>query len=514
MSAIVTFFYRISFISLCFFHALLQSAPTQFVQLDRLPAIDPDYAGVTVPPNIAPMNFIIQESGSKFTVVIAAERGKAIHLNSRSPKIRIPNRAWKKLLANNAGSPLAVTIYAKENGRWLKYQPITNRIAREPINSHLVYRLIKPLYVYWNRIGIYQRDLTSFFEKPILLNKNTGDNCINCHAFSDRRPDRMLLHTRAGAAGTAMLLALDGEVRKIDTATEFNRAVAYRAWHPSGKAIAFSSNTVNQFFHAVGENRDVYDKASDLLIYTVSDHRISGAPQIAREDKMETYPEWSPDGKYLYFCRTDGLEKYDSSEHPFRKIKYDLMRIACDPENGTWGEVEPVLIASAFGKSVTHPKVSPDGRYILLCLSEYGNFSIYRPDADLCLYDLQTGELRAADALNSDRSESYHSWDSSGRWVVFSSKREDGLCARPFFSYFDESGQFAKPFILPQKDPAVYSRLLKTFNVPEFVNGRVKISGRTLLKAAWGKPQKAKLDPALGEKTHETADEMWKPVPR
>lgn len=510
------FFRKLVFplLALCCCAAPIQSAPKAFRSLDRAPVIYPDYSGITLPPNIAPLNFIIQESGRKFAVEITAERGRSIRINSRSPKIHIPIRAWKKLLANNAGSPLTVTIFAKTKGGWQKYQPIANQIAREPIDSHLVYRLIKPLYVYWKRIGIYQRDLTTFSEKPIVLNKNTGDNCINCHSFSNRRPDRMLLHTRAGAVGTAMLLAFDGNVRKIDTATEFNRAVAYRAWHPSGKAIAFSANTVNQFFHTVGENRDVYDKASDLLIYSINSNTVTGTAAIAREDKLETYPEWSPDGKYLYFCSTDGLQKYDPREHPYRQIKYDLMRIACDIEAGTWGEVETVVKASQFGKSVTHPKVSPDGRYIVFCLSEYGNFSIYRPDADLYLLDLQSGELQGATTLNSDKSESYHSWDSSGRWLVFSSKREDGLCARPFFSYFEENGHFSKPFILPQKDPALYTRLLKTYNVPEFVAGAVQISGRKLLKAAWGKSLKAKLDPQLGEKSHEAADEMWKPVPK
>lgn len=518
MSACSKTIYRLSFI--CFLlHSLMLSiaaaAPANPQTVDRPPVIYPDYANITLPPNIAPLNFIVQERGKKYLALFESESGKSIRVKSRSPKIQIPRRAWKKLLAKNGGAPLRITIFSYQDGRWNRFQTITNHIAKERVDSHLVYRLIKPLYVYWNRIGIYERDLTTFREKPIFLNKNTVDNCVNCHSFANHRPDRMLLHTRAGKVGTNMLLAVDDHAYKIDTSTDFNRAVAYRSWHPNGKVIAFSSNTVNQFFHTTGENRDVYDKASDLLIYNLKSNTITSTPKIANDQKMETYPEWSADGKYLYFCSTDGLEKYDPTEHPYRKIKYDLMRIACDVEAGTWGEVEAVITASDFGMSVTHPKVSPDGRYILFCLSEYGNFSIYRPESDLYLYDLQTSQFHKADALNSDKSESYHSWDSSGRWVVFSSKREDGLCARPYFSYFDENGQFSKPFILPQKDPEIYSRLLKTFNVPEFVTGAVQISGQKLLKAAWLKTAlKAKLDPELGKKKQDTADEMWKPIPK
>jgi hypothetical protein len=482
--------------------------------IDRLPVIYPDYTDITLPPNIAPLNFIIQESGTKYMVLIESQRGKAIQIKSRSPKIQIPQHTWKKLLAENNGAPLRITISSYKDGQWNQFKVIENHIAKEGMDSHLAYRLIKPLYVYWNRIGIYDRDLTSFQEKPILLNKNTSDNCLNCHSFADHRPDRMLLHTRAGAVGTSMLLAVDDRAYKVDTATDFNRAVAYRSWHPSGKVIAFSANTVNQFFHATGENRDVYDKASDLLIYNVQDNMITSSPNISGDQKMETYPEWSPDGKYLYFCSTDGIEKYGVIEHPYNKIKYDLMRISYDIDTGTWGDVEPVLLSSEFGMSITHPKVSPDGRYLLFCMSEYGNFSIYRPDSDLYLLDLQTRQFHKVDILNSNKSESYHSWDSGGHWVVFSSKREDGICARPFFSHFNGNDQFSKPFILPQKDPEIYSRLLKTFNVPEFVNGAVKISGQKLLQAAWQKPAlKAKLDPKMEKKKQgEADDEMYKQV--
>ena len=67
--------------------------------------------------------------------------------------------------------------------------------------------------------------------------------------------------------------------------------------------------------------------------------------------------------------------------------------------------------------------------------------------------------------------------------MVFSSKRLDGLFARPFFSYVDEQGQFHKPFALPQADPAFYDTCLKTFNVPELVRGPVTVKPRDLARA-------------------------------
>ncbi|MBN1481038.1 PD40 domain-containing protein [candidate division KSB1 bacterium] len=484
--------------------------------INRLPTIEPDYTDIVLPPNSAPMNFIVQEAATAYYVEFSAKTGKSLVVSSSSPSIRIPFRPWKELLNKNRGHTLQITVYIRDQHKaWHSFQPILNEIAADDIQPYLAYRLIKPLYVYWDQMGLYQRDLTSFRERPIILNRTTGGNCVNCHSFHNYNPDRFLFHMRAGEVGTAMMLAYDGNIYKIDTSTSFNRATAYRAWHPNGQIVAFSANTVNQFFHTVGENRDVYDKASDLVLYNVANNMITSCPDIATSERMETYPEWSPDGKYLYFCATDGLQVYDpEGEHPYRQIKYDLMRIPFDAATNFWGSVEPVLLASEFGQSVTHPKVSPDGQYVLFCMSSYGNFSIYKQDADLYLLDTQTKEYDRLYLLNSDKTESYHSWSRDGRWIVFSSKREDGVCARPYFSHVDASGHFSKPYVLPQKNPAFYRTFFKTYNIPEFISGPVRVRPQKLARSAWDNNNviKANLDPKLGERVEESEDPMWKPV--
>ena len=77
--------------------------------------------------------------------------------------------------------------------------------------------------------------------------------------------------------------------------------------------------------------------------------------------------------------------------------------------------------------------------------------------------------------MNSNDTESYHSWSSNGRWVVFSSRRLDGLYTRPFIAYVSERGEVFKPFLLPQQDTDFYSLLMKSFNIPEFVKGAVTV---------------------------------------
>jgi hypothetical protein len=468
----------------------------------RPPIIYPDYTEIAIPPNIAPINFSIKEKGSLYYVHISSETGQDIHIFNRTPTITIPVKPWNKLVNQNRGKPLFITIFVRDDeGKWSRFTTIENRITGDEIDSYLVYRIIKPLYSYYSKMGLYQRDLSSYDEHPFVLNTAMGKNCINCHSFHDHNPDRMMFHMRAGAVGTAMILAYDDEVYKVDTKTPFNPATAYRSWHPDGEIIAFSYNIVKQFFHALGENRGVYDRASDVLIYKIKTNTITTSPKIASNDRMETYPEWAPDGKYLYFCSAPGLDNYDRYEHPYKKIKYDLMRIAYDQINDTWGVLEPVLLAGELDVSVAHPKISPDGNYLLFCMSEYGNFPLYNADSDLYLLDTRTNEFHHAENINSDQAESYHCWSSNGRWIVFSSKRLDGLCTHSYFSHFDSNGNFSKPFILPQKDPEDYNTRFRIYNVPEFVNGPVKIRPQKLIQAAWSdKIVKVNLDPNVAKR--------------
>jgi dipeptidyl aminopeptidase/acylaminoacyl peptidase len=157
------------------------------------------------------------------------------------------------------------------------------------------------------------------------------------------------------------------------------------------------------------------------------------------------------------------------------ETRYDIVRVPFDQESVTFGNTEIVFNASEKGKSASFPRISPDGRYLVFTLADYGTFPIWHREADLYLLDLQNGESKKMN-LNSDDNESYHAWSSNGKWLVFSSKRTDGRSTRPFFAYFDSWDSTGKPFILPQKDPAFYGSMMESFNIPEFVNGKIRFN--------------------------------------
>jgi len=433
-------------------------------------SIFPDYNGVTLPPNIAPANFMIKENADKFRIEIYGQDKNRISISSKNGKVIINKYRWEKVMKSCRGKDLFVDIYAKKNGNWLKFNTITNHVANQDIDNYLVYRLIEPGFETWNKMGIYQRCLENYSEKPVMINDMSDGNCMNCHAFCLNNSNTMMFHMRAQHGGT--IIYRNNKLEKVDTKTSNTiSAGVYPSWHPDGRIIAFSVNNIVQMFHsAPGPKVDVIDTLSNVVIYDTETKKVSTCEALSTKENFETFPSWSPDGKYLYYCsaRAIPLKEYD-------KIRYDLLRIAYNPESNQFGNVDTVVSASKIGLSVSFPRVSPDGRYLLFCMSDYGNFSIWHPESDLWLKDLKTGEIKKPD-INSGQTESYHTWSSSGRWIVFSSRRLDGMFTRPYFAYFDTAGQAHKPFILPQKDPAFYNTFNKSFNVPELVKSAVKLN--------------------------------------
>ena len=108
-------------------------------------------------------------------------------------------------------------------------------------------------------------------------------------------------------------------------------------------------------------------------------------------------------------------------------------------------KVDTLYNAQIHQKSVSFPRVSPDGKNLVFTLHNWGNFSIWHKEADLWKVNLQTEEVVPLAEVNSDDVESYHSWSSNSRWLIFSSRRTNGLYTRPFIAYVDEKGETCKP---------------------------------------------------------------------
>lgn len=483
----------------------------QYISVSHTPKIKPDYSNTVIPPNIAPLNFVILEPGKKFLVKIHAPNGRPITVQSRTSKIKMPLKPWKRLLGENKQGKLFFDIYTylPEKG-WYKYQTITNTIANEKIDPYLVYRFMRPIYNWWKSIGIYQQNLENYKNSVVFHGSSFGNGCLNCHTFLNNTPEKMTIGIRSANYGSATLISSDNTVNKIGAKW------GYTSWHPSGKLAAYSLNKVRQFFHTIGvEIRDVVDLDSAIAYYITDSHSVKTIPALSEKDRLETYPTWSPDGKYLYYCSAPILWQDRNKMPPenFDQVRYDLMRISYDLQNDQWGQPETVLSSKETGLSILLPRISPDGNFLVFAMCDYGCFPIYRTSSDLYIMNLKTGQYKKM-PVNSEYSEAWHSFSTNSRWMAFSSKRCGGLFTRTYFTYIGKNGSASKPFILPQKDPTYYDSLLQTYSVPELITEPVQVSSRALARATRSADKIQVAMPITGATPTTQSSDPWQQIDR
>lgn len=464
-------------------------APQTYVESSGLPEIYPDYVDVTVPPNIAPLHFMIDEKADEYFTRLSWNRGEWI---TDKQKVRPSLSVWRKML-KEADKALTVEVFVKHGEKWTRHKPFHIYVAQEEIDPYLSYRLIAPSYVMYLDLTISQRNLTNYKETVIYGNQINNDadhmHCINCHSYQNYNPNRLQFHIRESYGGT--LIAYDGKIIKVNLKTDsLISSGAYPAWHPTKKLIAYAIINTGQVFHTRDLQKiEVQDCKSDLALYDIDNNeviRIIGDP-----NELEVYPWWSPDGNYLYYASALFIQR-DTPENlnkevilRYKDIKYNLYRRSYNQQTEEIGEPELVFNADTLGMSATYPRISPDGRWLLFTLAPYGVFHIWHKDADLYLMDLKDNSVRALNEVNSDDVESYHCWSSNGRWFVFSSRRYDGNYTRPFIAYFDKNGRAHKPFELPQDDPDYHRQLLRSYNLPEFMKGPVTITPQQFGRAVY-----------------------------
>jgi len=484
-------------ITLCAFSLLIiacNETPTNVELTNKAPEIFPDYIGVTVPATIAPLNFTVMENFEKLHLLIRGGVSGSLEIPA-TDFFSIPEKKWKKLLEDNTGNEIHLTVSVKSNGKWMKYESFPIYISPHPIDYGLVYRLIAPGYEVYSKMGIYQRNLSNFSQKAIIENTILLGSCINCHAFNQTNPDKISLHFRGQHGGT--LIKENEQMKIMDTKTEQTiGSCVYPYWHPSERFIAYSVNKTRQVFHSSREKLiEVLDLESDIVVYDLETNDLLTC-DLLMTSNYETFPSFSPDGKTLYFsCAGEQTLIND-----YQKVRYNLCSISFDPDKKTFGsKIDTLILSDINERSISFPKPSFDGRYIMFTQLDYGNFGIWHKEADLYLFDLENGSIRELTEVNSLEAESYHNWSSNSRWFVFGSRRIDGLYTHPYIASIDENGTVGKPFLLPQKNPEHYRESFYSFNVPEFVNSPVRLNANKVEKIIL-EPERGKV--VLKKKLH------------
>ena len=424
--------YCLLFVVYCF--AACTETVSDAKQENVQPQIYPDYIGVTIPVNIAPLNFsmadetVVNCQCQRIDAVITDRHGHSLHSQGEE-SVDFDIDDWHELLAQNRGDSLSITVSAKYDDGWHTYRSFSIYVSPDSIDYGICYRLIEPGYEVWSKMGIYERDLSSFDERALIENTQF-EGCVNCHSFNRGNSADMSLHIR-GPHGATLLRHHDGPLAAYNTKTDQTLGFCvYPYWHPSGRYIAYSTNTTRQLFHSSDPNRiEVFDEASDVQVYDVEKNELILSSLLKQDSIYETFPVFSANGRSLYFCAARALPE---DSHQLDSIRYNLCRIDFDPATGTFGSrIDVIVDAATLHKSLSFPRPSYDGRFLCYTLSDYGQFSI---------------------------------------WLVLSSRRDDGLFTRPYFCHVDANGTVSKAFMLPQRNPRrFYRERFFSFNVPDFV---------------------------------------------
>lgn len=467
-----------------------KQVPENAQPINEAAIIFPEYRDITIPYNIAPLNVQIKSIGTAFAAKLSNATGKEIIATAEGNKVFFDEKEWCELLNESKGQTLTISLYAERADKWMALQPYTIKVAEEPIDSFLSYRLIEPSYELYRQLGLYQRNLTNFEEFAIYENNNEfsdqDNHCINCHNYQAYNTSNMLFHVRGSHGGT--IFVQNGKAIKMDMRADSILANSvYPTWHPTEAQVIFSSNNTGQVFHL--NNRDkveVVDYSSDLIHYNVETHEIGNI--LRTKEYLETFPHWAPDGRTIYFCRAytpqlaagPDSTRADRVSPIYDSLRYDVMSLKYDFGSRTYDSLRTEVACAAVGKSAAVPRISPDGRYLLFTVGNYGQFHIWHSDADLYVKDIHTGTIRRLDNASAPGPDSYHAWSSNGRWLVVASRRDDGSYSRPYIAYFDKEGNDHKAFLLPVRDPEYHIHRMKSYNVPEFSRNAVQTTPESL----------------------------------
>ena len=413
----------------------------------------PDYSDVTIPYNIAPLNFRVGGAGKIGVTVVGCE--DSYKFKGRKGLVKFPERKWHAMLESEVGNTLNVSV--EYNG---KADAFTWTVIPDPIDKYLSYRLIEPAYEVWSGIQIEQRDMESFGTVLLGDNRNAEQCCMNCH--TSNRNGTSFMHLRGAKGGT--ILNRNGKLLKLNTRTDKTGNTVYGDISADGRYGVFTTADITFAIHSrVDMKMEVYDKRSDLVVLDFDNLTVTDSPATSGDEYQETFPCFSADGNAIFFCRAEHHEQPDS----ILEMHYDIAVVEFDPETGRMGDRVITIVPAGGRLSFSHLKASPDGHWLMATASEYGTFPVWHKESELWMIDLRSRKIDTLPIVNAYGADTYHSWSSNSRWIVFASKRDDLVYGRPYIAYIGPDGTVGKPFVLPQKDPDKYVTTLKSFNLPE-----------------------------------------------
>jgi Flp pilus assembly protein TadD len=449
--------------------------------------------GTLFPPDIVAPTFVWKDAGKadRWEIVVRDDTGGIVLRDSAdTPRWRPSEERWKQIkrVSTERDTEVSVAGVSGTKATVLSSASVHIRISMDEVGDSLFYREVPlpflkavqdPARIRW-RYGTI--DMES--GPPIVLQNLPV--CGNCHSFADNGSVLGLdvdYGNDKGAYGIVPVskhMVLDdariitwADYRRDDDELTFGLLSRVS---PSGRYV-ISTVKDRSVFVAIPDlmiSQLFFPIKGILVVYDRETKTFSPLPGADDPQYVQTNAVWSRDGKEIVFARTKAhraqrLEQLNSAlvdekdvpeftveKKPFR---YDLYRIPFN--DGKGGTPEPLQGASGDGMSNYFPKYSPDGKWIVFCKSK--SYMLLQPDSELYIIPASGGVARRL-RYNTARMNSWHSWSSNSRWLVFSSK-VNGPYTQLFLTHIDKNGNDSPPVLLER-----FTSPDRAANIPEFVN--------------------------------------------
>lgn len=420
-------------------------------------------AGASFPFNLAPPEFEWQPSleiaGYEGALLAG---GQQFSFNVSQPRWQPRMSAWRKVVQVCRGKSFTLNVVGKDvSGRVRGALSVSFRVSDYKCDEVVIYRLVRPPFDTHKAPHTYLREVSSFQVKPFLLGRSRY--CFNCHVFSDPNKSvrgMLAIQVRDLVKGGTWFGTYDmrtGQGHKVSVSLDTAMST-FMAWHPDGRKLALAANqaivTLDPILHV---SQDAVQPTADIAIYDLDKKEVYLLPYASSADRVEVYPRFSPDGKLLAFC--SGPLSVDES------VKLDIYLM--DFNQGQGGKPWPLAGGANNGRSNYNPRFSPDGKWISFVQADYG--SLIKPSSDIFLHNRLSRRVRRLACNVSGRADSWHSWSSNSRFLLFASKRDDGIYARLYLTEITEDGHAYPAFRLPEDDFLRQASRCLSYNIPEFL---------------------------------------------
>jgi len=446
--------------------------------------------------SVAPTFVWQDETGSvdRWYVTVLDDRGTEVaRATVDAPSWKPSEESWAQIKQRSAERDAEVVVAGVDRtkrARILSSARVHLRTSKDEVGDALFYREVPlpfltavqdPSRIRW-RFGT----IDSQSGPPIVLQNLPV--CGNCHSFADNGSVLGLDVDYGNDKGAYAIIPVSKHMvmddAKIITWADYRREDGELTFgllsrvSPTGRYV-ISTVKDRSVFVAIPDimiSQLFFPIKGILVVYDRETKTYAALPGADDPQYVQTNAVWSPDGKEIVFARTTAyhaerldqqnsavVDEKDVPEFTVEKrpFKYDLYRIPFN--DGKGGTPEPLRGASGDGMSNFFPKYSPDGKWIVFCKAK--SYMLLQPDSELWIVPAAGGVARRL-RYNTARMNSWHSWSSNSRWLVFSSKVNTPY-TQLFLTHIDDEGNDSPPVLLER-----FTSPDRAANIPEFVKLR------------------------------------------